>query len=350
MPDPTPQILESARRFRQQLLARERRAASAMVRYYGDMWRRLQPEIRRLRVKIEGMRAAGEDVSVARIGRLDRLRSIEAQAQQQLLQFTEYADDAIRGAEREAIAAAERDAPALMRAAYPPDAPITIRFDRMPREAVENLVGFLEDGSPLADLLVEAVGDAADNFASTMVTGMAAGWNPRRLARALRSEFGMGLTQALKISRTEQIRAYGAATLNAYQTSNVVTGWERLAALSPRTCMACILLDGKRYALDEPMDDHVQGRCAMIPITKSYAEMGIDAPEPDFRREVGKDWFLRQNATVQQNMMGALYDPWKEGEFELSAIPHLTTSTVWGNSWTPKTLKELVPEKMPVEA
>lgn len=110
--------------------------------------------------------------------------------------------------------------------------------------------------------------------------------------------------------------------------------------------MACILLDGKRYGLDEPMDDHVQGRCAMIPITKSYAEMGLTIEEPDFRREVGKDWFLRQNETAQRNMMGPLYDPWKEGEFELSAIPHLTTSTVWGNSWVPKTLKQLVPTKL----
>ena len=343
MPDPTPAILESARRFRQQLLARERRAASAMVRYYGDTWRRLQPEIRRLRVEIDGMRAAGEDVSVARIGRLDRLRSIEAQAQQQLLQFTEYADGAIRGAEREAIAAAERDAPALMRAAYPLDAPITIMFDRMPREAVENLVGFLQDGSPLADLLADAVGDAADNFASTMVTGMAAGWNPRRLARILRSEFGMGLTQALKISRTEQIRAYGAATLHAFQTSGVCLGWERLAALSPRTCMACIMLDGKRYALDEPMDDHVQGRCAMIPIMKSYKEMGLTIEEPDFVREKGQDWFLRQDEATQRNMMKQLYDPWKEGAFTLDSIPKLTQDETWGDSWSPAPLQELVP-------
>lgn len=350
MPDPTPAILESARRFRQQLLARERRAASAMVRYYGETWRGLQPEIRQLRSEIEQMHAAGEDTPAWFVRQTERLESIRDQAQGELLRFSEYADDAIRGAEREAIAAAERDAPALMGAAYPPDAPITIRFDRMPREAVENLVGFLQDGSPLKGLLDEAVGAAVDDFTSTMVTGMAAGWNPRRLARALRSEFGMGLTQALKISRTEQIRAYSTATLHAYQTSNVVTGWERLAALSPRTCMACILLDGKRYGLNEPMDDHVQGRCAMIPITKSYKEMDIAAPEPTFQRELGRDWFLRQGQSVQRQMLGdKMYDAWQDDRFELSAIPHLTTSTVWGNSWTPKTLAELVPERVLME-
>lgn len=345
MPDPTPAILESARRFRQQLLARERRAASAMVRYYGDTWRRLQPEIRALQAEVDGMRAAGEDVSKARIGAFKRLQSIESQAQQELLQFTEYADDAIRGAEREAIAAAERDASALMRAAYPTDAPITIRFDRMPREAVENLVGFLQDGSPLADLLADAAGEAVEGFASTMVTGMAAGWNPRRLARALRSEFGMGLTQALKISRTEQLRAYRTTSLNAYRTSNVCTGWEWLATLSPRTCMACLEKDGTRYPLSAEFEDHVQGRCCPVPITKSYAEMGIDAPEPDFTREKGHDWFLRQDEGVQRGVLGdGKFDAWKDGQFKLEDVPKLTKSRIWGDSWTPKTLEELVPE------
>jgi len=343
VPDPTPQILEAAQQFRAQLLARERRAASALVRYYGDTWGRLQPEIRRLRAEVEEMRAAGEDVSHNGVERLERLESIRGQAQTELLQFAEYADGAVRGAQREAIAAAERDAPALMRAAYPTDAAITIQFDRMPREAVENLVGFLQDDSPLKDLLVEAVSGAADSFASTMVTGIAAGWNPRRLARTLRSEFGMGLTQALKISRTEQLRAYRTTSLNAYRTSNVCSGWEWLATLSPRTCMSCLEKDGTRYPLSAEFEDHVQGRCCPVPITMSYAEMGIDAPEPDFTREKGHDWFLRQDEGTQRGMMKALYDPWKDGQFALEDIPKLVKSDVWGNSWTPKTLEELVP-------
>ena len=341
VPDPTPEILRVANQFRAQVLARERRAASALVRYYGDAWGRLQPEIRRLQTDIEEMRAAGEDVSPGRLWRLERLKSIRDQAQKELGRFAEYADGAISGAQREAIAAAERDAPALMRAAYPADAPITVLFDRMPMEAVENLVGFLRDGSPLKRLLDEAVGTAVDEFASTMVTGMAAGWNPRRLARMLRSEFGMGLTRALRISRTEQLRAYNTATLGAYQSSNVVIGWERMAALDERTCMACLELDGKRYGLDEPMDDHVNGRCAMLPITKSYKEMGLDIAEPDFRRETGEAWFLRQNEATQRDMMKSLYAPWKDGQFALEDIQKLVKSDVWGNTWTPKTLKEL---------
>jgi len=72
--------------------------------------------------------------------------------------------------------------------------------------------------------------------------------------------------------------------------------------------------------------------------------MGIDAPEPDFTREKGHDWFLRQDEATQRGMMKGLYDPWRDGQFTLGDIPKLVKSDVWGNSWTPKTLQELLTE------
>ena len=171
-------------------------------------------------------------------------------------------------------------------------------------EAVEQMVGFLQDGSPLVDVITKHVGAAQQQFGQTMVTGLVSGWNPRKLARELRSSYGLGLTKALVIARTEQLRAYRTAAANTYRAnSHVVKGWERHAQHDTRTCMACLILDGKRYTLAEEMDDHPQGRCAMLPVTKTYAELGIDAPEPDFSREKGIDWFRRQSEADQQAMM-----------------------------------------------
>ena len=158
----------------------------------------------------------------------------------------------------------------LIAGAFPPDAGVDINFAQLPREAVEQLAGFLADGSPLKSLIDEAVGEAADDFALKLVENLAMGWNPRKSADAIRKAFGMGLTRSLSITRTEYLRAYRTATLNTYQkNADIVTGWERHATKDVRTCMACIALDGKRYKLSESMDDHVQGRCAMLPITKS---------------------------------------------------------------------------------
>ena len=338
----TPEMLERAQRFRAALLARERRAASGIVRFYGRIWNQLQGDIRQLEGTISDMRAAGEDVGRGTIWRLERMKAIQRQANQEMAKFSQFAGETISGAQREAIAAGERDAHQLMLAGFPPDATIPIGFTRMPRESVEAMVGTLQDGSPLVDLLQKAVGDAGEAFGETMVTGLAAGWNPRKLAEELRSSFGMGLTRSLRIARTEQLRAYRTATLQSYQESGVVKGWERSAALDNRTCMACIMLDGKVYPLDEPMADHPQGRCACLPITPTWRELGFDVDEPDFQREMGPDWFERQDEATQRQMMGTgMYDAWKAGKFEAAGIPKLREDSVWGNSWVPKSLTEL---------
>lgn len=343
MPDPTPQVIEAAQRFRAALLARERRAATALVRYYGAGYARLQSDIRTLQTEIAQQRAAGETISPGRLWRLERMQRIQQQAAQEMASFAEFADTTIQQAQREAIAAGQRDSYELVQASFLPSAGVEVNFARLPTDAVETLVGTLADGSPLRDLIAEAVGEAADGFSETMVTGLVAGWNPRKLARELRSAYGMGLTRSMRIARTEQLRAYREATRHTYQENrHVVTGWERLAAQDDRTCMACVVLDGKRYELDEPMDDHVQGRCAMIPLTVTYRELGLDVDEPDFTREKASDWFLRQDEGTQRRMMGpGMFEAWQAGEFKLEDIPKQIRSEVWGNSWVPKSLREL---------
>jgi len=342
-PNPTPLVIELAQRFRAQLLARERRAAGAIVRFYGVTWQRLQPQIQALSAEAAAMTLAGQEIGPGAIWRLERMKAIQAQAAAEAVRFAEFADVTVTAGQREALVAGQRNAHDLILGSFPADAGLEISFAAMPAEAVETMVGFLADGSPLRRLLTEAVGASVDDFAQTMVTGLAAGWNPRRLAGQLRSSFGMGLTRALGIARTEQLRAYSTATLNSYQQSDLVTGWERMATHDERTCMACMMLDGKRYRKNEPMDDHPSGRCTMLPITKSYRELGIAAAEPDFRREMGEDWFLRQNEGVQRTMMGSgMFEGWKAGEFGLTDIPVLRRDDVWGNSWVPSPLGDLI--------
>ena len=347
MPNPSPLVLQLAQQFRTQLLSRERRAATAMVRYYGESWRRLQRDVMQLRVDVESLRAMGEEPGRGMLWQLERARAIRSQAEREMAHFAAFAGDAITASQREAIIAGERNAHELLLASFPRDANLQISFSAMPRAAVEMLVGFLADGSPLKALIEAAVGEAADDFAQTMVTGLTAGWNPRKLARELRAKYGMGLTRSLRIARTEQLRAYRTASDESYKRSGVVIEKERMSAQDTRVCLACIVLDGTRYPVEEPMDEHVQGRCVFVPITKTWAEMGIDAPEPDFSRELAQDWFARQDEATQQQMMtdsigkGA-YDAWKAGQFTLADIPKLRENSVWGDSWTPKGMGELL--------
>lgn len=318
-----------------------------MVRYYGDGWRRMQTDISTLQTEINAMRARGEEISAGRIWRLERMQAIQSQAAQEIAKFSPFAAQTVTAGQREAIEAGQRNAYDLVQASFLPEMGIEVNFATMPRAAVEQMVGFLADGSPLNEVIAKYTTDAVDRFGETMVTGLAAGWNPNKLARELRGAYGIGLTNALRIARTEQLRAYRTAAANTYRNNaHIVKGWERHAQADTRTCMACILLDGKRYELDQDMDDHVQGRCAMLPITKSYAELGIDAPEPDFSREKGIDWFQRQDEGTQRLMMGSgMWQAWKDGLFALEDIPKKVESDVWGDSWVPKPLYELIEGK-----
>lgn len=347
MPDPTPAIIEAANRFRAQVLARERQAATALVYYYGQAYRRLQTDINNLQATVAEMREGDEAIPESRIWEMERLHLLQKQLDAEMGRFYAFADGTIQAGKREAVAAGERDGPALVQLSFPPDAGLDIQFGRMNAQAVETLVGFTRDGSPLKDLIVKRVGPSADGMITELVTGLARGLNPREVARNVRGKYGMGLSNALRISRTEHLRAYRESSRQSYIRSGVVTGYERLAAHNARTCLACLVLDGKRYKLEEEFDDHVQGRCAIVPITKSYREMGIDVDEPDFSREKGLDWFNRQEEGVQREIFTrsiakSAFDAWKDGKFELEDVPRLVENATWGNSWVPKSLKDLV--------
>jgi len=84
----------------------------------------------------------------------------------------------------------------------------------------------------------------------------------------------------------------------------------------------------------------------MVPRTATFAELGIDAPEPQFNPESGREWFERQSEATQREMLSSIsveaYDAWKAGLFSLDDIPHVHHSDVWGDSWTPKPFYKLL--------
>ena len=93
--NPTPLVIELAQRFRAQLLARERRAANAMVRFYGVAWQQLQPQIQVLSAEALAMTAVGQEIGPGAIWRLERMKAIQAQAAAEAVRFAEFADTLI---------------------------------------------------------------------------------------------------------------------------------------------------------------------------------------------------------------------------------------------------------------
>lgn len=149
------------------------------------------------------------------------------------------------------------------------------------------------------------------------------GTSPRRLARLIR-QFAqrMPRNRALTIARTLQLQTWRDATVLHYQAnSQIVTHMIRIAALDGRTCLACIALHGTRLELGESLQDHYNGRCTAIGVTRFTPR----------RIETGEEWLRRQPRAFQERSMGgAAWRAWQQGAVELSDFVEEVTDPLFG--------------------
>ena len=356
---PTARVYEIAELFRREILRRERSAATAMLRYYGTIWQGMEQErsaiLSDLMARREAWEASRTDGSSTaaqdsaetlyelKADELYRLRVWQEQIEAEMQRFADYAGADIIAQKRSAIELAKRSAEAMINASFPTGTGIAARHMHMNPAAVEALVSQLADGSPLDAVIRKYTSDAVEAFGTKLVEAIARGWGSDQTARELRNAFGMGLSDALRLSRTEQLRAYRIATAQTYQANDdVLKGWIWSAAKSGNTCAGCLMMDGTVFPLSETLQDHPNGRCCALPQTKTFAELGIDAPEPEYKPETGREWFEQQPEETQRRILGnGKYEAWKAGAIKLEDIPKHVHSDVWGGARVPKSNMEL---------
>ena len=136
---------------------------------------------------------------------------------------------------------------------------------------------------------------------------------PARPTKATVSAWlGKPLLQNATAYRTILMQGLRSQTRRAYKNIPGIRGYKRLAAKSPRTCAACLALDGKIYKLDILMEEHPNGRCQMVPVTDAY--------NPTW--ESGREWFATQPTDVQRSILGpSLFNLWKAGRLSWEEIP-----------------------------
>ncbi len=349
----TGDLERTVRRFREELLRNERRAASQMVRYYGEAWKRIRAEVDALAKQIADARKRGEEVRPSWLYEMDRLKRLQAQVEEELRRFARFAEDEIVRQQREAVDAAQEHARELTMEALGVGtlSGVAIAWNRLHTAAVEDLIGFLQDGSPLRNLLMELGPEVGQGVADALVQGVALGLNPRDVARQVRRRFAMGLARALTISRTETLRAYREAAHRSYEANaDVVKGWIWHAALGPRTCAACLAMHGTFHRLDERLDDHPNGRCTPVPVTRSWKEIGdrfgVDLGDvPNRKPEVttGEEWLRQQTEEVQRRILGhAGYEAWRSGAVDLKDFAGWRQDRRWGRNLYRRSLREIL--------
>lgn len=345
------ELEKALEKFRLELLIKERAAASVMVRVYGVAWQRIKDTLERLDAEYQAMKALEQKPSAEWIYQYNRQRAFRAQVENELRQFAQYAEQSVHDQMSEAIIAAERHAERLVIAALrrlPPG--VTVPWNRISTAAVAEIVGLTQPDSPLHALIFSISSEGARAAEDALIQGLLAGKNPRETARFVRKALGITLTRALRIARTETLRAYREATRISYQANrDIIDGWQWCAKLDHRTCAMCWMMHGTIHTLNERLDDHPNGRCAMSPVVKSWAEIGkvlgidlADVQESRTMLEPGVDVFTKLDDAEQIKILGkAKWTAWKSGKFELPDLIGRKHSRIWGSMRYERSLSEL---------
>lgn len=329
------EIYRLAQRFRRELLRGERRAANELVRAYGEIWRRIKYELDSLLEEIARRREAGEEVPISWLWESGRLQRLEAQIAAELRWFAQFTEYRVAGEQRDAVRAALQHVQEMVGAVG--DIGVMGSLKSVPLEALSDLVGFLSDGTPLRRLLEELGREAGAAVRKALITGLALGRNPRDIAREVRWAFGGNLARALRVSRTETLRAYREASLRSYQANgDVVSGWIWYSALGERTCAACWAMHGTKHKLTERLNDHPNGRCTMIPIVRGY--------ETEVRS--GTELFEELSDEQKERILGkAAFQMYQEGKVTLADFVGVRHDSQWGAVRYKRSLRDIKRDK-----
>lgn len=339
MPHP---VISAAERYRRQLLAQERQAATRLVRAYGRAFASLSNELRALEefLAIRGINdVRGTQADIARLG---TLRSLRAQVAEQVGKYAVYADAEIARNVQTSIELGLRAARGTV-AAYVPgvglERAIGVGWDNLASEAVETSLGFLADDSPLRTRLTATLGDAvASRVSDQLVDAIALGINPREVAKIFRREMGLGLTWSLTTARTAQLWSYREATRQSYIANrDVVAGWTWYSALDSRVCPACLALHGQKFGVDETLNGHHNCRCVAIPDVPLAQRLGLSAPQI----ESGESWLRQQPESAQREQLGpGLWDEWNSGRLPFERIAQTHEDDIYGQMRRSISVKE----------
>lgn len=218
------------------------------------------------------------------------------------------------------------------------DRPNQATLDAIVRRASGDIVSLTRPLSTQANLAMRA----------SLIRGVAVGSNPRKVAADMLSrvegDFNGGRNRALVIARTELLDAHRTAGL-VTDRANAATlgGWEWVSALDRRTCPACWGMHGTRHELTEPGPlDHQQGRCARVPVTKSWRDLGFDIPEPpsllpDARTRFGQLSRDDQLAVMGPKRLAAL----DSGKLSWDDLAVRRSTAGWRDSFVPAPVSSL---------
>jgi SPP1 gp7 family putative phage head morphogenesis protein len=332
----TPVEQEVARQ-RARLRAIEDAHVREIQRSYAAVAARFARNLTLLTEQIEQATAQGAEVRPVWLFAQARYRTLMADLEQHTERFLATTADVIGRGQKAAIDRAFDDGQRLARLALGPAprdvlAEVTGQWHRLPAAALDTFLGRAQDGAALGDFLAELSPLAPRKVKDTLAFGVAAGKNPRVIAREVQASATITRTRALVIARTEIVQAHRHAVTETWRSTGIVRTWRWQSARDARTCPACWAMDGSEHPIDEPLGSHPQCRCGRIPVTPSWSDLGFPAV-PD-RRPVlttGAQLFPALSEADKLAVLGrAKLDAYNAGDITLDDLVQHTHSDRWG--------------------
>ena len=230
--------------FRRELLTEDATQMVIMAQRWLAVERGLEARIEALAREAADLKAKGQPVTRNKLYELERYRDLLGQLRTETMRYQKWAAAEIASRQKELSRAGIRQTQALIRESYLEAGTAVARYNMLPLEAMEAMVGFARNGSPLFELLFESYPESVDQLTETLIDATARGVNPRQTASRMAKDMAGNLERALRIARTEQLRAYRRASTEQMRQSGVIEGWIWRSALQPTTCLACLAMDG----------------------------------------------------------------------------------------------------------
>ena len=328
-----PTVLDLAAQYRAELAAKDAAAMGRLVRAYKNAFDSLQDKLELLLLDI------GDEIpTMGQLARMERYKALMAQSALQLRDLEALTRTELDAAASLGIDLGANHARGLI-AGTIGNEQIAVAFNRLPNEAIRQLLGFLSPDGELYKRLGMLSEYGAEVLSRELINGITLGYNPVKIAGIFRRAWGANLTDALRTVRTAQLWSYREANRATYlANSDVVEGWIWSASLNlPNVCASCVAMHGTFHTLDEVLDDHYCGRCAMLPAVKGLPRVVEEG--------AGEAWFREQPEATQRGILGpGRLDAWNNELFEFSALSKQVDDAVYGSMRTESSLLDLLGE------
>lgn len=334
-------LQRQARGYLDALERQETAAATELLAAWSDAYWAARERLDALLAEVARLRELGTEVPPWRLTRLTRYRALIDTATRELLRYSAQVAVATQAQQGAALAQATQEALALAVAAAP--ASVAASLIQVNPANLPTMVGFMGNGSPLVDHLAATLADdAPDALRRTLAKGLTQGWGQDKMVREFTRTIAVPHTRAVTILRTESLRVYRETSRATYAANpDVVASWTWCCALDRRSCVACIAMHGTVHPTSETLDGHPRCRCAMLPTTRPWRSLGVDADDPA-PLETGEVWLARQSPTYQRAVMGpGKYDLYAAGDLSLADMVARADDLDWGTMRTERSLKAI---------